>query len=50
MTDNDAIFKIFAASVPVLMAALGYQFQVIRAMQKQVDACIEHLKETQEKR
>lgn len=44
MTDSDTMFQIFAACVPIILAAMGYQFQVIRAMQKQLDACIDKLR------
>jgi len=41
---EDGIIRVFLAMIPIIMAAMGYQFQVIRAIQKQLDACIEVMK------
>lgn len=48
MTDHDILFKIFAACVPIILAALGHQYNVIRAIQRQQDKCIELLAKDRE--
>ena len=40
MNENDTIFKVFAAAVPIILMAMGHMYSLVKANQKMLEQCL----------